>query len=274
MKRAHRHLGRGFTLIELLVAMSVFGVVLLVTTNMIVVNQRVATQQISQHQAREDAQMALLRIGELFSSAAYVYPRGRTLTLPGGNVTTGQKTLAFLVPWGTPYCNDGGVSESARYNPNSVHRNRYCLVLYRILRRSNFTNLLGGNPKASDWVLAEGIFKWVSWPVNTLPTRNFADAHATYSNEAVELGIVADSIARSATKVLMNRNSISRSSRKPIDPLLKTRSEIGNAADPYAMIDNVTFEVGVQFDGQPLVKETATLFARAVPRSAPPGTGN
>jgi len=274
MKRPHRMRQRGVSIVELLVAMGVFSVILLVATNVIMVNQRVAGHQIQQHQAREDAQMALARIYELFSSAAYVYPEEQTLQLPNGNVRTGPKTLALLLPWGTPYCNDGGSSPDDRYDTTSPHRDQYCFVVYQIMPRSNYISLLGANSRASGWVLTEGVYKWVDWPVNTLPTRNFASAHAKYSNEGAQVGVVADSVVRESTKVLMNSNSISRAQENPIDSVLKRFPETVNADDSYALIDNVSFELTLQYKHQSPVKETATLFARAIPRSAPPGTGN
>jgi prepilin-type N-terminal cleavage/methylation domain-containing protein len=271
---AGRRRRAGLTIIELMVAMAILGVVLVVTTNLIVKNQQIAGDQIRQHSAREDLRMALVRVSELFSSAAYVYPRSQTLTLPtGATVRTGSKALAMLIPWGTPFCNDGGSNPANWYDPTSPHRDKYCAVVYTLERRSNYVGDLGRNPKASDWVLVEYLIKWVDWPVNTIPTRDFSQA-------SYRVGVVADSVQRANTRVLLNNGSLSRSSKKPIDPVLlgyhekRSNGRYVNSGHPEALIDNVTFEVALQYQGRPPVKDSATLFARAVPRSAPPGTGN
>jgi len=256
---------KGFTLIELLISMAVFGVILVLTTSMIIKNQQVANRQIVTQQAKEDTRLALLRISELFSSASYVYPDNQTLTLPdGSSTTTGGNALALLVPWGSPYCNDGGANP---YDPNSAHRSQYCAVVYNLENRINHENVLGANPHASGKVLVEHVIKWVSWPPNTLPRRDF-------SGFAEATGVVADSVAPTHTSVIYTINSLSQSSSKPIDSLLNTANDTSNPANAYALIDNVVMELAIQYQGQPRQTERRNLFARAVPRSAPPGTGN
>lgn len=255
----------GFTLIELLISMAIFGVILILTTNMIVKNQEVANRQIVAQQAKEDARLALLRVSELFSGAAYVYPGGQTLTLPdGSSATTGGQTLAMLLPWGSPYCNEGG---SDPYASSSTHRDLYCAVVYTLEDRADHENVLGSNPKAGDKVLVEHVIKWVSWATNTLPTRDFEGL-----SEAT--GVVADAVVPARTSVTYTVNSLSKSSQKPIDSLLLSAHDTSDPNNAYALIDNVVVELGIQYQGQPLQTERRNLFARAVPRSAPPGTGN
>ncbi len=255
----------GFTLIDLLVSMVILGVILIATTDLIVKNQQVANRQIVAQQAKEDARLALLRMSELFSGAAYVYPGDQLLALPdGSSITTGDSALAVLMPWGGPYCNDGG---SAPYDPGSVNRNSYCAVIYALDERSKYVDVLGANPKASDKVLVEHVIKWIDWPVNSLPTRDF-------SGMSQITGIVADSVAANHTTMEYSTGSLSQVTHKPIDPLLLSAHETSNPADAKALIDNVSVELGLKHRGKPLQTERRNLFARAVPRSAPPGTGN
>lgn len=255
----------GFTLIELLVSMGILALLLVLSTNLIVKNQQIANDQITHRKASEDARLALLRIGELTSSAAYVFPRGERLTLPSGrHVTTGLRTLALLVPWGTPFCNDGGANP---YNSSSTHKDEYCAVVYTIENRAPYRSILGNNPKAQNKVLVEHVIKWVDWPPNTLPTRDFTGL-------SDQVGVVADSVVRSATNFKITSASISRASNKPIDPILATRGDGARPGDSNALIDNVFVEVTLRYQGLRDAKEQRVLLAKAVPRSAPPGTGN
>ncbi|WP_287409244.1 prepilin-type N-terminal cleavage/methylation domain-containing protein [Oceanithermus sp.] len=255
----------GFTLIELMISMAVFGVILILTTSMIVKNQEIANRQIVSQQAREDARLALLRVSELFSGAAYIYPGSQTLTLPDGtSVATGGQTLAMLLPWGSPYCNEGG---SNPYDSTSSHRDLYCAVVYTLGNRSDYVGVLGENPKAGNRVLVEHLIKWVSWPVNTLPTRDFSGLSSS-------VGVVADAVVPAQTAVVYTASSLSQASRKPIDSLLLAASDTSDPTNALALIDNVVVSLGIRYRGQPLQQERRNLFARAVPRSAPPGTGN
>lgn len=170
----------GFTLLEILITMVMFGVFLTVTIQLLTSQNKMNTTVLSFSDLTADARMSTVRMTELLSQAAYIYPAGQTINLPGGvNITTGKEALAFLLASQTPYC-------------TAVNR-RYCAVMYRIENRSNYTAILGASSQASPHVLTERIYISFDWPQipqgGSMPTNWSALA---LTNNIV--GLVADSV--------------------------------------------------------------------------------
>lgn len=244
MKRA-----AGYTLIELLVAMSIFAAVLLLAGNLFASSNTYTTLTVTSSEAEEDARLGLLRLTEVTSQAAYIYPVGKTLTLKTGSVTTGKNVLALLVPAASPYCPLG----------TSADQERYCLFIYQAQPRATYTDVLPSikNPTAA--VLVEQRIQWVEWPVNTLPGVNFAAL-------APVVGVVTDSIDTDLTD--FSTLEISRQGGG-LDSILQNSVPV-NAST--ALIQVARPLLAVQVD-RVRVQRGGYIFVRSIPRATPPGTG-
>ena len=117
---------KGLSLVEIMIALSLVGGILLLANQLMFQNQTIASRQLLQRQASEDARMTMLRLSEVLSQASYIYPNNRPdnqpILLPGGDSQkTGIPALAALVASGTPYC------------PLSIAvAGTYCAFLYRL----------------------------------------------------------------------------------------------------------------------------------------------
>lgn len=239
----------GYTLTELLVAMGLLGVVLLLASGLFASSNAYTTLTITSAELEEDARLALLRVTEVTTQAAYIYPTGKTLTLETGSVTTGKDTLALLVPADSPYCPSLTVADAARY----------CLFVYHTQPRGSYAGVLPRikNPTAD--VLIERRVQWVDWPVNTMPATDFS-ALTPVS------GVVADSVDTTLTD--FGALELSRQGGV-MDTILQTSVPV-NA--PTALIQVARPLLAVQVD-RVKVQRSGYIFVRSIPRATPPGTG-
>lgn len=254
MKRA-----LGFTLIEVLIATVLLGIVLTVASALFIQSHQISTRQISATEAEEDARLAILRMDEVLSQTAYLYPNGQTLTIPSGSVVTGDDAVAGLAPARSPYC---PTSDATRYD-------KYCGFIYRLVPRSGYTTLLGVRNGVGDSVLIEQRFEWIDWPSNssTPPTKNWG------ATTLASTGVIADAVDDANTQL----DLLTVGRRPGIDTALQvdnsttTTPSIANT-DPVSLIQAVNPRVGLLYPATQ-VQRDGFIFARSVPRVAPPGTG-
>ncbi|MBF6593794.1 MAG: prepilin-type N-terminal cleavage/methylation domain-containing protein [Thermaceae bacterium] len=250
----------GFTLIELLISLSLLLVVLAVASDLIVSNQRVANTTVLRNQIAEDARLSILRMTEIVSQSAYIYPAGQTITLSGFSVNT-SSGLVVLVPWESPYCNDNNLAGNAAY------KTYYCGFIYRVEPRAPYAAKLGNVSNTTGQVLVEYRYRWVSWPTNTTPITNWT------ALSAPSVGVVADSVDTANTDLVGNLQLAARSS--PVDTGLKNDTSV-TTSSANALIWAVQPQVGLALTyGQTSlsINRSEVMYARAIPRVADPGTG-
>lgn len=252
MRRNQDLNNQGFTLIELLVAMTIFGMVLLLANSIFMNANSYTTITVSTAEVEEDVRLGLLRVTEVLSQAAYVYPNGTTLKLKTGNVVTGQNVLATLVPIGSPYC--PAISGVANTN--------YCLFVYQPRARSGYAATLSKvkNPTAN--VLVEQRIQWVLWSKDATPASLLTDFSSITPSE----GVVMDSLDTALTDFSNLGLSQQTSS---IDKSL-SNGVANNATN--ALIQVVQPTIAVQVD-KIKVQRGGYIYIRSIPRVAPPGTG-
>lgn len=251
---------QAFTLIEALVALFILGIVLTVASSFLSSNQRVATNNLVNSQVSDDLRLAQLRVSELVSQAAYIYPVGVSIILPGATtVTTGSSLLAFLVPWESPYCRDG----------NASNRTLYCAFIYRVEPRSSYSSLLGLRKNVSNWVLVERRYRWFDWSTGGPPATNWAGLTQNPSFP----GVIADSVNAVKTN-LVNGMSVSRVG-SAFDRNLTYDTGGGTVAvnNPLALIDKVEPFLVVTGGSNNDVGRREVVVPRSIPRVAAPGTG-
>lgn len=241
---------QGFTLLELLIAMSIFGVVLLLAGNLFSSANAYTTLTVTASEVEDDVRLSLLRITEITSQAAYIYPAGITLTLNTGTVTTGKNALALLAPAGSPYC------------PGDVTANsdKYCLFVYRLRPRSAYTAVLPRLKNPTPDVLVEQRARWVTWTLNTVPGLNFSSLSLTD-------GVVVDSIDANLTDF----GRLTVGTNAGLDTVLGVGSSV-LPTQANAQIQVVQPMIAAQvstFKAQ----RSGFVFVRSIPRVAPPGTG-
>ncbi|MCS7059507.1 MAG: type II secretion system GspH family protein [Meiothermus sp.] len=243
----------GLTLVELLVAMAVFGVVVALASDLIVRNQNLSNRQVLAGRVQEDVRLATLRLGDVVAQAAYIYPNGVTLTLPGGrSLTTGGEALAVLLPPGTAYCPLSG---------------GYCGFAYRLEGRGPHAASLDPAPGNSGVVLVEYQVRGVTWNPNTNPAQTARD----WSGLALHSeGVVADSIERTGTDLgtLYFAGIESTIDRVLLIPSLQPDL---TTSDPRALIGAVRVRVAVRYANGVWASRQAEVYARGIPRSLPPG---
>jgi prepilin-type N-terminal cleavage/methylation domain-containing protein len=248
---------KGLSLIELLIALSLLGGILVLTNNLIFQNQTIASRQLLQRQASEDARMTMLRLSEVLSQASFIYPLDQTLQLPGGiTQTTGASVLAALVASGTPYC------------PTSVSpASTYCAYMYRLEARSNYLFDLGKQPLASPNVLVEYRLAGLNWPKNTPPTRNWTSLTAQQS------GIVMDSVDATQTDFSV----LIVGAQQVVDRYLTATITLPDGSkapiptnDPNALIISLRPKVRVAFANGIGATREEDIAARAAPRGIAP----
>lgn len=245
----------GFTLIELMVSMVILGLVLALSSSLILGNQKITAQSVTQNQMSEDARLGLFRLTEMVSQASYIYPTGQKITLPGGtSVTTGAQVLAFLVPWESPYCTDGIAANVASY----------CAFVYRTEARAPYAAKLGAAASNNTGqVLVEYEYRWLSWPPN-VPSANWGTL------TLASAGVVADSVDAAITN-LYNKVRLA-TNPSPVDSNLKVDASTPTS-DPAALINSVEPVLGLSLTGGTKLSRSEVIFARAIPRNAAAGTG-
>lgn len=252
---------RGFTLIETILALSILMVVLSVS-NVMFRDQGIVNRQVTVNQATEDARLALLRIDEIASQAAYIYPRGRTIQISSSSsVTTGVNALAMLLPYGSAYCKVSGT-------PTTAQSSSYCGYLYYTASRSSYASLLGTSPNNSGQVLLEYNVRWLTWGQNENPALTELN---WYSGLTASTGVVVDSLDASTTN--LGNLLISPRAGQGYDAttfpvgvtdLSATNVLIGGLRPTIAL----SYTNGIKAS---LINDT---IVRSIPRFAPPGTGN
>lgn len=247
----------GFTLIELLISLSLLLVVLAVASDLIVSNQRVANTTVLRNQIAEDARLSFLRMTEIVSQSAYIYPAGQTITLSGFSVST-SSSLVVLVPWESPYCNDNNLAGNAAY------KTYYCGFIYRVEPRAPYAAKLGNVSNTTGQVLVEYRYRWVSWPTNTTPIANWSTLATP------NVGVVADSIDTTNTNLVDKLKLAARSS--PVDTGLNGTSTSSANALIWAVQPQVGLTLTYGTTSLSVIRSDV-IYARAIPRVADPGTG-
>lgn len=252
-----RH-AKGFTLVELLIAMAVLALILTLASNLIFQNQNITTRQVLAGRVQEDVRLATLRISDVVSQAAYIFPNNATITIQTGTtssaVVTGDDALAVLVPPGTAYC--------------PLTTPQYCGYLYRLEARAPYAADLGSTPGNSGWVLVEYQAWGLTWNANTNPTSVASNWTAASLRSR---GVVADSVTDEGTSL----GGLSFAGvASEIDRVLAIPTS--NAAvipsSPNALIGSVRIEVAIQYaNGLRATRQTEVL-ARGIPRAVPPGS--
>jgi prepilin-type N-terminal cleavage/methylation domain-containing protein len=250
----------GITLVELLIAMAVFGIFLAALGGFFASNNRVSNQQISAADANLALRQSLLRMTEVITQAAYIYPSGQNiiLTPAGGSavtLTTGADVLAVLVPAGTSYCN--------------LTTRTYCGFIYRIQNRNPFTALLGTTSR-TQFALVEWQSRNLTWNQNTLPTTTVnAWAGATSA-------VMADNIVSSATaqdSSLANVNNLTISQESPILDNQNSLFSLDPASRNQAngLVSGVAPRLVIAAkNGSAQSMRAANIFSRAIPRAMLP----
>jgi prepilin-type N-terminal cleavage/methylation domain-containing protein len=258
---------QAFTLIEALISLLVLGIVLTVATSFLGSNQRVVANNLVNSQVGDDLKLAQLRLSELVSQAAYIYPVGVNIVLPGGTtLSTGSSLLAFLVPWESPYCRD----------TNANNRAFYCAFIYRLEPRSAYSSLLGprkyvspSQGAASEWVLVERRYRWLDWSTPGAPATNWA----SLTQNPATPSVIADSVVAAKTN-LANGMSVSRSA-SPFDRNLVYDTGGGTVGvnNPLALIAKVEPLLVVAGVNGKEAARREVVVPRSLPRVAAPGTG-
>lgn len=252
-----RH-AKGFTLVELLIAMAVLALTLTLASNLIFQNQNITTRQILAGRVQEDARLVTLRISDVVSHAAYIFPNNATITIQTGTtssvVVTGDDALAVLVPPGTAYC--------------PLTTTQYCGYLYRLEARDPYAADLGNTSGNSGWVLVEYQAWGLTWNANTNPTSvasNWTAAsfrsRGVVADSVTDEGTSLDGLSLAGVKSEIDRVLVISTSSNPVDP-----------SSPDALIGSVRIQVAIQYaNGLRATRQTEVL-ARSIPRAVPPGS--
>lgn len=186
---------QALALIELLISMVILGVILVLTSGILQINQKGVNAQQARTASTGDSRTAIARISEQLEQAAYIYPSGTTIIVTGGlkgqgtvnRVTTGATGMAMLV-W------DGQSSPP-----------KYSGVIFYITSRSNFpadvANLPSGTFSPNVLVRAAvgtGGVGPISWSTNTAPPT-------AWGANAVE-GVLADSVDSARSNLMASAN--------------------------------------------------------------------
>lgn len=240
---------KGLTLVELLVAASILGVLLAVAFQLTFGTQRIADRQSLQGRALEDARLAALRLSDVVAQAAYIYPLGQVILLPGGTtITTGGNALALLLPPGTPYC------------PSAQG---YCAFLYSLEGRGAYAQFLPHLPEGSDLVLVEAQYRGFTWPADTVPSRDWG------SLSLWSKGVLADAVDRGRTDLSGLRFAGMTS---PVDKGLHIPSVNPNVTigSQNALIGGLKARVALDYGRGVRALYEVEVFARGIPRGLPP----
>lgn len=255
----YRNFQRGITLVELLVAMAIFGLFLAALGGFFASNNRISRQQISAADANLALRQSLLRMTEVITQAAYIYPAGQSITLTSGSesvtVTTGADVLAVLVPAGNVYC--------------TITTRDYCGFLYRIQDRAPFTNILGDTAK-TQFALIEWQSHGLSWAKNTRPTATLTSwGNATRA-------VMADSIVPSTTTNGSSLAAVANLTISQEAPILDDQNSLFDIADTArneadGLISGVAPRLVIAAkNGSAESVRAANIFSRAIPRAMQP----
>lgn len=245
-----RKLSQGFTLIETLITMLMLGILLTIVVQMFSSQNRVNNNLLSFSELTADARMTTVRMNELLSQAAYIYPAGQTIALPGGvNVVTGKEAVAFLLASRTPYC-----TSAAR---------TYCGVLYRIEARAGYESILGINGKLSPFVITERIYTGFNWAqLNTGAQTSRSWTALTLTNNTV--GLVADAVDNVNTDLGSNLIVATRTS--DYDRALQIGVPSNNA---NALVQAVRPRITLRILPDRSATREFSVFAQPIPRQGP-----
>ena len=260
---------RGLTLVELLVAMAIAGVVLLLLTQAVIGSTRYSHRQSLRLTAQEDLRLAFLRLNEVGGSAAYIYPEIKgsqpPLILPDGtHLRTLKKAVAFLVPKGTTYCPD----------ESGAPRGAYCLFVYYWEKRVKHVPPLGPSRDGSGWLLVEARVRWVSWPINQVPRRDFSGG-----GYRLEKGVVLESLYRDNSDLT---NDVRIALADGLDSQLYKYGDVmgdGRACNkhnhchrnPRVLLSAVRPRITIRYKGDASgVTRSEWIVPRLIPRAVPP----
>lgn len=256
--RHTKHLdSKGISLVELLVAMAVLALILSLSSRLIFQNQDITTRQVLAGRVNEDVRLATLRISDVVSQAAYIFPNNATITVQTGATTTavvtGDDALAVLVPPQTAYC--------------PLTTTQYCGFLYRLEARAPYAADLGNTPGNSGWVLVEYQARGSTWNANTNPTslaNNWAPA--SFSSR----GVVADSVTDNDTDLsLLAFAGIASEVDRILAIPTSTVSVSLNSTN--ALIGSVQVRIGIAYANGLRATRQSDILARGIPRAVPPG---
>lgn len=248
---------KGISLVELLVAMAVLALILSLSSRLIFQNQDITTRQVLAGRVNEDVRLATLRMSDVISQAAYIFPNNATITVQTGAtntaVVTGDDALAVLVPPRTAYC--------------PLTTNQYCGFLYRLETRAPYVAELGNTPGNTGWVLVEYQARGLTWNANTNPisvASNWASAGLR------SRGVVADSVTDDGTNLgLLSFAGV----KGEIDRILliPTSTVAVDLNSANALIGSVRVEITVAYSNGLRATRQADILARGIPRAVPPG---
>jgi prepilin-type N-terminal cleavage/methylation domain-containing protein len=254
---------RGFTLVELLIGMTILGVILVAAAGLLQSNQKVTSDAQTRSNASSDARGAMSRMTETLSQAAYIYPKGSTITFidKDGNLRqaiTGNEAIAALISSGT---SSGGAPQ-------------YRGVIYYLADRSvtRFADDLPSIPsdRIAQHILVEANVSDITWASESVPIQSW--------NANASEGVLVDGVdlmdgATQITNLMTNENfapetgsdgSIFAKGIQGASPKIDT---------PEALISTIGYSIGVRVAsaGRPLAESGTTVLrglanARNVPR--------
>lgn len=246
-----RH-NQGFTLIEILLAIGIFGVVMVIASEVFSNANTYTTLTVSSADLEEDVRLGVLRMTEVTSQASYIYPNGVTISWTGGTVTTGKLALALLAPSGTPYCP----------LDLAANKSRYCLFIYRTQPRSGYSSTLPARKNVTADVIVEQRLRWVEWRDKTSPLTVYPNVPPL----SLTQGVLVDSV----DTTLSDLSQLEVGSQRGSDPL---NIGVGVAnTDPTALIQVARPLISVRVNST-RAQRSGYIFVRSIPRATPPGVG-
>ncbi len=249
---------KGVTLVELLIAMAIFGVFMVMLGAFFSTNSRASNKQISATDANLSLRQSLLRMSEIITQAAYIYPAGQTITLnlSGTTVTrtTGSDVLAVLVSAGTTFC--------------KLSTATYCGFLFSIENRTDFAAILG-TASSTQFALVEWRSDGLSWAINTFPPTSVA----TWANAARAVmsdNIVPSTVTNGSSLAAANNLAISDESAIFDDDVTFDLTTSGRSAN-NGLVGAVAPRLMVQSrDGSTKAVRATNIYSRAIPRAGQP----
>lgn len=158
---------QGFTLVELLIGMGILGVILVAAASLLQSNQRVTNDAQTRSNAIGDARVAMSRMTESLSQAAYIFPEDSIISFSDENnnprqVKTGRDAVAALI------------SSATAAGGTPLYRG----VLYYLADRSDarFTADLPNiaSDRIAQNILVEATTSGIDWPGATVPSRSWS----------------------------------------------------------------------------------------------------
>ena len=158
---------QGFTLVELLIGMGILGVILVAAASLLQSNQRVTNDAQTRSNAIGDARVAMSRMTESLSQAAYIFPEDSIISFSDENnnprqVKTGRDAVAALI------------SSATAAGGTPLYRG----VLYYLADRNDarFTADLPNmaSDRIAQNILVEATVPDIGWPGATVPSRSWS----------------------------------------------------------------------------------------------------